>query len=216
MLYIHEKVAKLGGILLGGQVSSVEIQESAAIYVAQDDKGQTKKTQPVGYDNAKVLIDIILEDSQEATSLEQLAAMQQLFRAGGQERAKLIPIVNEDCAACGIFQVYFKSLSAKKVISESKRIVSLELWSPKTAQITVVKAQTSKKPSLSSASGSQESPPEETETKTKGRNTGSKNQPRTGIGSIKKLDKSPAKDTRNTAPGKKAANKAVKHGRNTA
>ncbi len=204
MLYIHEKVAKLGGILLGGQVSSVEIQESAAIYVAQDDKGQVKKTQPVGYDNAKVLIDIILEDSREATSLEQLATMQQLFKAGGQQQAKLITIVNEDCAACGIFQVYFKSLSSKKVISESKRIVSLELWSPNIAQITVIKTPASKKS-------------EEIEkAKTKGRNPGSKNQPQEGIGSIKKLDKSPAKDTRNTAPGKKAANKAVKHGRNTA
>lgn len=39
----------------------------------------------------------------------------------------------------------------------------------------------------------------------------------TGSNSIKTLDKSPAKDTRNTTAGKKAANKAVKHtGRNTA
>lgn len=126
MLYVQEKVAKLGDIFLGGQVSSVEIQESAAIYVAQDDKGQVKKTQPVGYDNAKVIIDIILEDSPEETSLEQLTNMQRLFRANGQTQAKLLTIVNEDCAARDIFQVYFKSLSSKKVISESRRIVS---WS---------------------------------------------------------------------------------------
>lgn len=214
MLYVQEKVAKLGDIFLGGQVSSVEIQESAAIYVAQDDKGQIKKTQPVGYDNAKVIIDIILEDSPEETSLEQLTNMERLFRANGQTQARLLTIVNEDCAARNIFQVYFKSLSSKKVISESKRIVSLELWAPSAAKITVVKkAQASKSSSQSVTSEDQEAE----NTKAKGRYTGGKMQAQTGANSIKTLDKSPAKDTRDTKPGKKAANKAVKHtGRNTA
>ena len=221
MLYVHEKVAKLGGILLGGQVSSVEIQESATIYVAQDDKGQVKKTQPVGYDNAKVLIDIILEDSPEATSLEQLTDMQRLFRASGQTQAKLFSIVNEECAARDINQVYFKSLTSKKVISESKRIVSLELWAPKVAKITVVKQSTQvskKSSSLSVTSEGQETlqDPEAESIKTKGRNTGGRNQIRANTNSIKTSDKSPAKDTRSTKKGKSAANKAVKHsGRNT-
>lgn len=218
MLYVHEKVAKLGGILLGGQVSSVEIQESATIHVAQDDKGQVKKTQPVGYDNAKVLIDIILEDSPEATSLEQLTNMQQLFRANGQTQAKLFSIVNEECAARDINQVYFKGLSSKKVISESKRIVSLELWAPKVAKITVVKqpTQVSKKsPGLPATSEGQEmlQNPGTESTKAKGKNTGGRNRIQTNTNSIKTFDKSPAKDTRNTEKGKSAANKAVKHNR---
>lgn len=220
MLYVQEKVAKLGNIFLGGQVSSVEIQESAAIYVAQDDKGQIKKTQPVGYDNAKVIIDIILEDSPEETSLEQLTNMQRLFRANGQTQAKLLTIVNEDCAARDIFQVYFKSLSSKKVISESKRIVSLELWAPQTAKITVVKkTQISKSSSQSATSENQKALQDQAaeSTKAKGRYTGGKIQARTGSNSIKTQDKNPAKDTRNTTAGKKAANKVVKHtGRNTA
>lgn len=202
MLYVHEKVAKLGGILLGGQVSSVEIQESASIYVAQDDKGKVKKTQPVGYDNAKVIIDIILEDSPEETSLEQLTNMQRLFRTNGQGQAKLFSIVNEDCAARDIFQVYFKSLSSKKVISESKRIVSLELWAPKTAVIEVVKKKAPKKGVSQPAKESPEDIQSDLVEDAKGK-------------SRKARSKSPAKDTRNTAPGKKAANKAVKHGRNT-
>lgn len=139
MLYVHEKVAKLGGVYLGGQVSSVEIQEAATIYVAQDDKGKIKQTQPVGYENAKVLIDIILEDDPEKTALDQLTEMERLFRAPGQEQAKLFAIVNEDCAARGISEVYFKNLTSKQVVSESKRIASLELWTPKTAEIKVVK-----------------------------------------------------------------------------
>lgn len=151
MLYVHEKVAKLGGIYLGGQVSSVEIQEEATIYVAQDDKGKVKQTQPVGYENAKVMIDIILEDSSEKTVIDQLTEMERLFKAPGQDKAKLFPIVNEDCAARGISEVYFKSLTSKQVVSESKRIASLELWAPKTAEIKVVKTTTAGSTQKSSA-----------------------------------------------------------------
>lgn len=213
MLYVHEKVAKLGGILLGGQVSSVEIQESATIYVAQDDKGKVKKTQPVGYDNAKVIIDIILEDSPEETSLEQLTNMQRLFRTNGQTQAKLFTIVNEDCAARDIFQVYFKSLSSKKVISESKRIVSLELWAPKVATIEVVKK--TSKPGTSTGKTVEKESPEDTQNdltdkKSKSRNTGDKSLINAKAKSSKARNKSPAKDTRNTEPGKKAANKATR------
>lgn len=64
MLYVQEKVVKLGGIYLEGQVTSVDVQEAGSVYVAQDEKGRYKKSQPVGYENAKVMIDILLEDTQ--------------------------------------------------------------------------------------------------------------------------------------------------------
>ena len=35
MLYVQEKVVKLGGIYLEGQVTSVEVQEAGSVYVAQ-------------------------------------------------------------------------------------------------------------------------------------------------------------------------------------
>ena len=68
MLYVQEKVVKLGGIYLEGQVTSVEVQEAGSVYVAQDEKGRYKKSQPVGYENAKVMIDILLEDTKTATT----------------------------------------------------------------------------------------------------------------------------------------------------
>ena len=186
MLYIQDKVAKLGDVILGGQVSSVEVQEVATIHTAQDDKGKIKKTQPVGYDNAKVMIDIILEDGSDGTTLDQLTNMQSLFKAEGQEQAVLFPIVNEDCAARGIMEVYFKSFSSKKVISESKRIASLELWAPKIAGITVIKR------TGDAAAGAAVAAP-----KSK---------------SKKSASKSPAKDTRSTAGGKASARRIVKKG----
>lgn len=124
MLYVQEKVVKLGGIYLEGQVTSVEVQEAGSVYVAQDEKGRYKKSQPVGYENAKVMIDILLEDTKTATTLEQLTEMQRLFKPYGQDKPKLLPIVNEDCAVRGITKVYFKNLTSKKVISESKRMSS--------------------------------------------------------------------------------------------
>ena len=47
MLYVQDKVVKLGGVYLKGQVTSVEVQEAGSVYVAQDEKGRFKKSQPV-------------------------------------------------------------------------------------------------------------------------------------------------------------------------
>lgn len=183
MLYVQEKVVKLGDVYLGGQVTSVEVQEAGSIYVAQDDKGKVKKSQPVGYENAKVMVDILLEDTAEATTLEQLTELQCLFKPYGQEKPRLLPIVNEDCAARGITTVYFKSLTSKQVISESKRIASLELWAPDIAGITV-----KKKTDATAAM------PRKSAKKRK---------------VVKLKSKSPAKDSRNTNIGKKAASIVV-------
>lgn len=50
MLYVQEKVVKLGGIYLEGQVTSVEVQEAGSVYVAQDEKrssGTLQRLYPV-------------------------------------------------------------------------------------------------------------------------------------------------------------------------
>ena len=64
----------------------MEVQEAGSVYVAQDEKGRYKKSQPVGYENAKVMIDILLEDTKTATTLEQLTEMQRLFKPYGQDK----------------------------------------------------------------------------------------------------------------------------------
>lgn len=184
MLYVRDKVAKLGGVYLGGEVTSVEVTESASIYVAQDDKGKVKKTQPVGYENAKVNIDILLEDMSGYSTLQQMKDMQRLFKQYKQTKAKLLKIVNEDCSTRGITQVYFKTMTSKKVISESKRVISIELVAPKIAGIKVVKKKKKKT--------------------TKKKTTTKKTK------STKKKTKSPAKDTRSTAKGKSTAKKITK------
>lgn len=140
MLYLEDRVAKLGNVYIGGEVTSIEVEESANIYTEQDEQGRVRATQPSGYEQGKVMIDIILEDTPLSTALEQMEDIQQLFKSQNQEDPEILQIVNEDCAARGISQVYFKSLNTKKVISESKRIASMELLVPTFAGITVNRA----------------------------------------------------------------------------
>lgn len=182
MLFVKDKIIKLGGVYLGGQVKSIEIQENAAINVVQDKKGKIKKMQTSGYEQAKVTIDIILESTKKETATQQLEKIQRLFKAHGQQNAKLLKIVNQDCAARGISQVYFKSLTSKKVISESKRIASLELWSPKIAGIKVKLVAAKNKATLKSATNK----------------------------SKKSKLKSPAKDTRSIEKEKKTITRIIK------
>ena len=190
MLYVQEKAVKLGGIYLEGQLTSVEVQSAGSVYVAQDEKGRCAKSQPVGYENAKVLIDILLEDTNAANTLEQIAKMQGLFKAPGQDKPNLIGIVNEDCAARGITSVYFKSFTTKKVISESKRIAALELWAPDTAEIQVTKRAVL-----------EDNQTEKTSLEKPGIEKAAKKSSRT----VKPKNKSPAKDSRDTTEGRKAA-----------
>lgn len=60
-------------------------------------KGRYKKSQPVGYENAKVMIDILLEDTKTATTLEQLTEMQRLFKGNYEDYlVKSSEVVRQD------------------------------------------------------------------------------------------------------------------------
>ena len=185
MLLVQDKVVKLGGVLLYGQVQSIEISAEASIDDIKPKKGKTKKNQPTGYEAAKVRIEVLLEETKKKTTVEMLQEMQRLFKKHGQKRAKLLKIVNKDCAARGISKVYFQSLTSTKVISESSRTVSLELLAPRIAGLKVKK----RKAGIAK--------------KGKGKKGGK-------VKTTKERSKSPARDTRETSAGKKKAKGLVK------
>lgn len=135
MLIVQEHLIKLGGIKLSGQLKSIDISETAKIENIEDDKGKTKANQPTGYEAAKVVVEFVLEDSKKMTQLEQMIAMQRLFRPYKQKKAKLLKVYNEDCAARGISKVYFEKLQTSNEISESGRTATLELLAPTIAGI---------------------------------------------------------------------------------
>ncbi len=139
MLIVQEKLIKLGGVKLSGQVKSIDITEAATIENIEDDKGKTKANQPTGYEAAKVTVEFILEDSKAMTQEEQIGAMQQLFHPYGQKKAKLLQVTNDDCAARGISKVYFQQLTTKNVVAESGRTATLELIAPVIGKIRLKK-----------------------------------------------------------------------------
>lgn len=148
MLVIQDEIIKIGGIVLSGQAKSIEITQEAIIDEIQDDKGKTKSSQPTGYGAARISIDFVLEDS-DIPVQEQIADLQRLFRPYGQSAASLLSIVNEDCAARGINEVYFKNLSTKNIISASGRTATLELITaiPAIIETKTVSASSKKKTS---------------------------------------------------------------------
>lgn len=154
MLFIEDEILKLGGVVLSGQVKSVEITQEATIDEIEDDKGQTKASQPVGYGAAKITIEFILEDGSKST-LEQIADMQRLFKDYGQTAATLLPVVNEDCSARGITEVYFKSLGTKSVTASSGRTASLVLETPTIASIQTQTVETGTGTGETTGSGQQ-------------------------------------------------------------
>ena len=135
MLLVQEHLIKLGGVKLSGQMKSIDISEVATIENIEDDKGKTKANQPTGYEAAKISIEFILEDSKKMTQIEQISAMQRLFKPYKQKKAKLLKVVNEDCAARGISKVYFEKLGTKNEVAESERTATLELLAPTIAGI---------------------------------------------------------------------------------
>lgn len=145
MLLVQEHLIKLGGVKLSGQMKSIDISEEATIEDIEDDKGKTKANQPTGYEPAKISIEFIIEKSKKKSQLEQISVLQRLFKPYGQKKAKLLQVVNEDCAARGISKVYFQKLDTKNEISNSGRTAILELLAPVVAGIKLKPAKQAKK-----------------------------------------------------------------------
>ncbi len=184
MLLVQENLIKLGGVVLSGQMKSIDISEAATIENIEDDKGKTKANQPTGYEAAKISIEFILEDSKMLTQTEQISVIQRLFKPYKQKEAKLLKVVNEDCAARGISKVYFEKFSTKNQIAESKRTATLELLAPTIAGIR-----------LKSAKLVSMTP---------------RNEEKTSAKSKKKKGRSPAARKRPTAAAKKSAGKLIR------
>lgn len=185
MLYITDNIIRLGGVMLPGLVQSVNVQDSANIYTAQDDTGAVNSAQPRGYDITKIIVEVLLEATPSQTVDQMIRSYVALFRKPGQTAAAKMTVVNADCAAHGITSAYFKSFETKNVISESKVTASLELWSPVVFVAVKVVKKTKKKTSKKKSSKKKK--------KTK-----------------KKKSKSAAKDKRKTGKAKKKARKITK------
>lgn len=138
MIYTEDQLVKVNGVVLPGLVKSVEVKESAKIDEQEVEGSATKPKQATGYEDAKVNIELILDDTPTATKYQRLETVRALFRTPGQSVPQPIPIVSEDTAKHGIDKVLFKGITHKSEVKKDQLTVSLEFWEyvPQTIQTT--------------------------------------------------------------------------------
>lgn len=138
MIYTEDQLVKVNGVVLPGLVKSIEVKESAKIDEQEVEGSATKPKQATGYEDAKVNIELILDDTPTATKYQRFETVRALFRTPGQSVTQPIPIVSEDTAKHGIDKVLFKGITHKSEVKKDQLTVSLEFWEyvPQTIQTT--------------------------------------------------------------------------------
>lgn len=113
MIYVEDERIKLNGVVLPGLVKSIEVTETAKVDEQEVEGSAVKPKQATGYEDAKVNIELIIDDTQTQTRYERYAVLRAIFRSSGQTVPQPIPIISEDTAAHGIEKVIFKKLTHK-------------------------------------------------------------------------------------------------------
>lgn len=139
MIYVEDERIKLNGVVLPGLLKSIEVTESAKVDEQEVEGSATKPKQATGYEDAKVNIELILDDTQTQTKYERYEVLRAVFRSPGQEVPQPIPIVSEDTAAHGIEKVIFKKLTHRYESKKSQLTANLELWEYIPQTITAVR-----------------------------------------------------------------------------
>lgn len=138
MIYTEDQLVKVNGVILPGLVKSIEVKESAKIDEQEVEGSATKPKQATGYEDAKVNIELVLDDTPTATKYQRLETVRALFRTPGQSVPQPLSIVSEDTAKHGIDKVLFKGITHKSEVKKDQLTVSLEFWEyvPQTIQTT--------------------------------------------------------------------------------
>ena len=138
MIYVEDQLVKVNGVVLPGLVKSIEVKESAKIDEQEVEGSATKPKQATGYEDAKITVELILDDTPTRTKYQALEAVRAIFRKPGQTVPQPIPIVSEDTAKHGIDKVLFEGFSHKVEAKKEQITVSLEFWEyiPQTIKVT--------------------------------------------------------------------------------
>ena len=99
--------------LTDGKLSAIRDKFSEKLTAAGNAVSSAKPKQATGYEDAKVNIELIIDDTQTQTRYERYAVLRAIFRSSGQTVPQPIPIISEDTAAHSIEKVIFKKLTHK-------------------------------------------------------------------------------------------------------
>lgn len=154
MIFFEDDVVKVGGVILPGVFKSIEVK-SSVLMEEQNLQGNTKKPkQAIGYEDARVLVEIMLVDGETETKEDKLKKIQSLFRKTGQEKPQVYDIVSTHTSIRGVSRVVFKSISTKEKNKKSEIAVNIEFWEYVPMKITASKGKSSGSRSRSSTSSS--------------------------------------------------------------
>ena len=67
MIYVEDELIKLNGVVLPGLVKSIEVIETAKVDEQEVEGSATKPKQATGYEDAKVNIELIIDDTPSQT-----------------------------------------------------------------------------------------------------------------------------------------------------
>lgn len=151
MIFVDDSSIKVSGVILPGLIKSIEVKDDARIEEQEVQGSSVKSKQAEGYEDAKVTIELILEDGPSATRKEKLEKIQNLFKKAGQEKPIVHEIINEHTAARRVKKVIFKSLSSKEESKKEQLTVSLEFWSYNPMTIKAIKSKSGSKNKKSSS-----------------------------------------------------------------
>lgn len=140
MIYVEDELIKLNGVVLPGLVKSIEVTETAKVDEQEVEGSSTKPKQATGYEDAKINIELIIDDTPIQNKFERYATLRAIFRIPGQSVPQPIPIVSEDTAAHGIEKVIFKKLTHKGENKKGQLTANLELWEYIPQTITATKS----------------------------------------------------------------------------
>lgn len=159
MIYVDDTGVKVGSVVLPGLFKSIEIKGEAKVE-EQEVKGKTAKPkQATGYEDIKITLELILEDSPNMTKLQRLAKIQKIFKKPGQAKPAVHAFVSTHAAARGVSKVIVKNLTTREQSKKSQIEVTIELWEYAATKISATKKSDKKKSdkkkdSKSSKSGS--------------------------------------------------------------
>ena len=128
MIYVDESTIKIGGVILPGLFKSIEVNGDALIEEQKVEGRSKKPKQAIGFEDAKVNLELILHDGPTLTKLQKLEMIQNLFKKKGQSKPIVYEIVNEHTAARGITKVLFKNLTTKEQSKKDEMLVMIEFW----------------------------------------------------------------------------------------
>lgn len=126
MIFVEDQLVKVNGVVLPGLLKSIEVKETAKIDEQEVEGSATKPKQATGYEDAKINIELIIDDTPTQTKYQRLATVRAIFKKPGQIVPQPIAIVSEDTAAHGVEKVLFKAITHKAENKKGQLPVTLE------------------------------------------------------------------------------------------